>query len=245
MSQFPGFAPLGNNSDVGMSDADDDSSSSVSRTADHFGSSLRISPPPLSIPNPIANYFAVTAAYFPSSSMEDTTMGLGNTSTISATSLPLTPAVRPPPADANPAPAKDVFAAPPPPASTAAQVEVQKAKPQARNKVPLEKGYSQMVWLRLMQTEPDLAGLKGQSRRRLISMDEIKKHKSPEEAWTVLRGRVYNISPYLKFHPGGEDMLMKAAGKDSTALFNKYHAWVNAEFLMEKCMVGLLDVQPQ
>lgn len=158
MSQFPGFAPLGNNSDVGMSDADDDSSSSVSRTADHFGSSLRISPPPLSIPNPIANYFAVTAAYFPSSSMEDTTMGLGNTSTISATSLPLTPAVRPPPADANPAPAKDVFAAPPPPASTAAQVEVQKAKPQARNKVPLEKGYSQMVWLRLMQTEPDLAG---------------------------------------------------------------------------------------
>lgn len=37
-------------------------------------------------------------------------------------------------------------------------------------------------------------------------MDEIKKHKSPEEAWTVLRGRVYNISPYLKFHPGGKGL---------------------------------------
>jgi hypothetical protein len=31
-------------------------------------------------------------------------------------------------------------------------------KPTPRAKVPLEKGYSQMVWLRLLQTEPDLAG---------------------------------------------------------------------------------------
>lgn len=32
------------------------------------------------------------------------------------------------------------------------------AKSKVRAKVPLEKGYSQMVWLRLLQTEPDLAG---------------------------------------------------------------------------------------
>lgn len=31
-------------------------------------------------------------------------------------------------------------------------------KSKVRAKVPLEKGYSQMVWLRLLQTEPDLAG---------------------------------------------------------------------------------------
>jgi cytochrome b involved in lipid metabolism len=117
-------------------------------------------------------------------------------------------------------------------------------KPTPRAKVPLEKGYSQMVWLRLLQTEPDLAGLKGQSPRRLIPMQEVKQHKTEEDAWTVLRGRVYNISPYIRFHPGGKDMLMKGAGRDCTALFNKYHAWVNAEFLMERCIVGILDVPP-
>lgn len=116
------------------------------------------------------------------------------------------------------------------------------AKPVRRAKVPFEKGYSQMDWLKLTQTHPDLAGLKGSSNRRLISMDEVKQHKSEGDNWTVLKGRVYNISPYMKFHPGGEDMLMKAAGKDCTALFNKYHAWVNAEFLLEKCLVGFLDV---
>nr|GMC79781.1 cytochrome B5 domain-containing protein RLF [Ipomoea batatas]GMC84485.1 cytochrome B5 domain-containing protein RLF [Ipomoea batatas] len=114
-------------------------------------------------------------------------------------------------------------------------------KPAPRAKVPFEKGYSQMDWLKLTTTHPDLAGLKGHSNRRLISINEVKQHQSEGSMWTVLKGRVYNISPYMKFHPGGVDMLMKAVGKDCTALFNKYHAWVNAEFLLEKCLVGILD----
>ncbi|KNA16487.1 hypothetical protein SOVF_088840 [Spinacia oleracea] len=114
-------------------------------------------------------------------------------------------------------------------------------KPAARAKVPFEKGYSPMDWLKLTRTHPDLAGLNGQSNRRLISMSEVKQHQTEGSMWTVLQGRVYNISPYMKFHPGGVDMLMKAVGKDCTSLFNKYHAWVNADFLLEKCLVGILD----
>ncbi|XVF22929.1 hypothetical protein REPUB_Repub12eG0213100 [Reevesia pubescens] len=93
-------------------------------------------------------------------------------------------------------------------------------KPAPRTKVPFEKGYSQMDWLKLTQTHPDLAGLKGQSNRRLISMSEVKQNQTEGSMWTVLKGRVYNISPYMKFHPGGVDMLMKAVGKDCTALFS-------------------------
>lgn len=119
--------------------------------------------------------------------------------------------------------------------------EYAKRKPIVRSKVPFEKGYSQMDWLKLTRTHPDLAGLKGCSNRRLITMDEVKQHKTGDSIWTVLKGCVYNISPYMKFHPGGVDMLMKASGKDCTALFNKYHAWVNADFLLEKCLVGVLD----
>ncbi|KAH9774570.1 cytochrome b5 domain-containing protein RLF [Citrus sinensis] len=105
-------------------------------------------------------------------------------------------------------------------------VKVASRKPASRAKVPFEKGYSQVDWLRLTQTHPDLAGLKGQSNKRLITMDEVKQHQSEGSMWTVLKG---------------VDMLMKAVGKDCTALFNKYHAWVNAEFLLEKCLVGTLD----
>ncbi|KAG2309979.1 hypothetical protein Bca52824_021536 [Brassica carinata] len=121
--------------------------------------------------------------------------------------------------------------------------EILKArKPITRTKVPFEKGYSQMDWLKLTRTHPDLAGLKGESNRRLISMDEVKKHnKSGDSMWTVLKGRVYNVSPYMNFHPGGVDMLMKAVGRDGTFLFNKYHAWVSYDILLEKCLVGVLD----
>ncbi|XP_059649133.1 cytochrome b5 domain-containing protein RLF isoform X2 [Cornus florida] len=114
-------------------------------------------------------------------------------------------------------------------------------KPAPRKKVPFEKGYSQMDWLKLTRTHPDLAGLKGQSNKRLISLAEVKQHQTEDSMWTVLKGRVYNIAPYMRFHPGGVDLLMKAVGKDCTSLFNKYHAWVNAEFLLEKCLVGTLD----
>ncbi|KAK4761396.1 hypothetical protein SAY87_029280 [Trapa incisa] len=93
-------------------------------------------------------------------------------------------------------------------------------KPAARAKVPFEKGYSQMDWLKLTRTHPDLAGLKGQSNRRLISINEVKQHQMEGSMWTVLKGRVYNLSPYMKFHPGGVDMLMKAVGKDCTSLFS-------------------------
>ncbi|KAL0429238.1 UNVERIFIED_CONTAM: cytochrome domain-containing protein RLF [Sesamum radiatum] len=124
-------------------------------------------------------------------------------------------------------------------ASPEMKTPARKSAPRA--KVPFEKGYSQMDWLKLTRTHPDLAGLKGQSNRRLISLNEVKQNKSEGSMWTVLKGRVYNIAPYMKFHPGGVEMLMKAVGKDCTSLFNKYHAWVNAEFLLEKCLVGILD----
>ena len=36
-------------------------------------------------------------------------------------------------------------------------------------------------------------------------------------------GKVYNITPYLEYHPGGIPEIMKGAGKDGTALFDEVH----------------------
>lgn len=48
-------------------------------------------------------------------------------------------------------------------------------------------------------------------------------------------GFVYNVSPYMEYHPGGEDELMRAAGADGTDLFNE----VSGFTLSERCMRGL------
>ena len=60
-----------------------------------------------------------------------------------------------------------------------------------------------------------------------------------KDAWTVLGGKVYNISPYAPYHPGGEPELMRAAGRDGSKLFGEVHPWVNWEGMLEGCLVGI------
>jgi cytochrome b involved in lipid metabolism len=44
-------------------------------------------------------------------------------------------------------------------------------------------------------------------------------HNKRDDAWSAINGKVYNITPYLAFHPGGEKELMRVAGRDGTKLF--------------------------
>ncbi|KAI0985879.1 hypothetical protein GJ496_011387, partial [Pomphorhynchus laevis] len=51
---------------------------------------------------------------------------------------------------------------------------------------------------------------------------------------------VYDVTPYLQFHPGGEDQIMQVAGLDASEMFEKIHPWVNYKSLIESCYVGKL-----
>ncbi|NWV11478.1 NB5R4 reductase, partial [Ptilonorhynchus violaceus] len=108
--------------------------------------------------------------------------------------------------------------------------------------VPLKPGRSLMDWIRLTKSGKDLTGLKG----RLIEVteDELAKHNKKEDCWICIRGFVYNVTPYMEYHPGGEDELMKAAGTDGTDLFDQVHRWVNYESMLKECLVGRMAVKP-
>lgn len=64
-------------------------------------------------------------------------------------------------------------------------------------------------------------------------------------AWSSYLGKVYNITPYLPFHPGGEAELMKAAGRDGGKLFMEVHPWVNWENMLGSCLVGVLVIESE
>ncbi|XP_065690755.2 cytochrome b5 reductase 4 isoform X2 [Patagioenas fasciata] len=99
-----------------------------------------------------------------------------------------------------------------------------------------------MDWIRLTKSGKDLTGLKG----RLVEVteDELAKHNKKEDCWICIRGFVYNVTPYMEYHPGGEDELMKAAGTDGTDLFDQVHRWVNYESMLKECLVGRMAVKP-
>lgn len=60
------------------------------------------------------------------------------------------------------------------------------------------------------------------------------------DAWTSYNGKVYNITPYVSFHPGGKGELLRGAGKDSGKLFLETHPWVNWDGMLGECLVGIL-----
>ncbi|AET41095.1 Irc21p Ecym_7251 [Eremothecium cymbalariae DBVPG len=73
-----------------------------------------------------------------------------------------------------------------------------------------------------------------------LRVDKMVLESTKENDWCVLKGRVYCITDYLDFHPGGVQILVKnCRGKDATRLFEKYHRWVNLEQVLACCVVGV------
>lgn len=50
-------------------------------------------------------------------------------------------------------------------------------------------------------------------------MDTIAQHHAKDDAWIVLYGRIYDITPFIKYHPGGIEPLLQYAGRDASLAF--------------------------
>jgi cytochrome b involved in lipid metabolism len=104
-----------------------------------------------------------------------------------------------------------------------------------REKVHLKPGFHLVDWMRLMSVSGKTKGAKK------VTLKELAEHSSEFDCWTAYNGKVYNITQYLHYHPGGVPKLMQGAGKDCTVLFNKYHRWVNIDSMLAKFIIGVLD----
>jgi hypothetical protein len=52
-----------------------------------------------------------------------------------------------------------------------------------------------------------------------FSAQEVSKHSSEDDCWTIINNVVFDITPYIPRHPGGEEIL-RACGQDGSSLFN-------------------------
>merc|ERR1712217_50416 len=74
-----------------------------------------------------------------------------------------------------------------------------------------------------------------------LTAEEVAKHRKASDCWTIFQGKVYDITLYVSFHPGGKGQIMKGAGKDCTNLYNESHPWVSAEGLIGRLCLGPLE----
>ncbi|KAI9509835.1 cytochrome b5 [Russula earlei] len=148
----------------------------------------------------------------------------------------------------------------PPPTTTKPPTPLSKSK--KREKVALAPGHSPLDWANLKGSGADLRVCSSASSRQSGVVDQVdplqggttslarippsvlRTHHKRDDAWAAFNGKVYNITPYLSFHPGGEKELMRVAGRDGTKLFSLTHAWVNVDLMLDACLVGFLVPEP-
>jgi delta8-fatty-acid desaturase len=71
---------------------------------------------------------------------------------------------------------------------------------------------------------PEAAAVGAAPRKgRGYTMTEVAKHSTPESCWTVVEGKVYDVTAFLKEHPGGERAVLALAGVDASEAFVAMH----------------------
>ncbi|KAI4996899.1 hypothetical protein ZWY2020_052241 [Hordeum vulgare] len=58
---------------------------------------------------------------------------------------------------------------------------------------------------------------------RMISTKELQAHAAADDLLISISGDVYDVTPWLRHHPGGEVPLITLAGQDTTDSFMAYH----------------------
>ncbi len=49
---------------------------------------------------------------------------------------------------------------------------------------------------------------------RFFTEREVARHCTKESCWVLLGSRVYDVTAFLRMHPGGEALILRRAGKD-------------------------------
>ncbi|KAH6828463.1 Fatty acid/sphingolipid desaturase [Perilla frutescens var. hirtella] len=64
--------------------------------------------------------------------------------------------------------------------------------------------------------------------KKYITSEELQTHNEAGDLWISIQGKIYDVSEWIKTHPGGDLPLLNLAGKDATDAFVAYHpgkAW--------------------
>ncbi|KAI0117683.1 hypothetical protein GGR51DRAFT_262805 [Nemania sp. FL0031] len=70
---------------------------------------------------------------------------------------------------------------------------------------------------------------------------EVAAHNTATDVWMTIHGEVYNVTEYLRDHPGGAELLVDVAGKDASEEFDNAGHSEDASEIMAEYRVGKLQ----
>lgn len=76
-----------------------------------------------------------------------------------------------------------------------------------------------------------------------LTSDEVKKHNSASDCWSIIDGAVYDLTNWVDSHPGGSSRITAICGKDGTSNFLGQHNNSNsAKSRLKGFELGKLEV---
>ncbi|KAK1695426.1 hypothetical protein QYE76_012123 [Lolium multiflorum] len=77
--------------------------------------------------------------------------------------------------------------------------------------------------------------------KKVFGFEEVAKHSVAKDCWLVIDGKVYDVTPFMDEHPGGDEVLLAVTGKDATSDFEDIGHSESAREMMEKYHIGVID----
>mmetsp|Transcript_14246 Transcript_14246/g.25527 ORF Transcript_14246/g.25527 Transcript_14246/m.25527 type:complete len:119 (+) Transcript_14246:87-443(+) len=74
-----------------------------------------------------------------------------------------------------------------------------------------------------------------------FTLEEISKHKTADDCWIVIAGKVYDVSKYLDEHPGGPEIVLESSGGDATEDFEDTGHSPDARDTLKQYLIGEAD----
>ncbi|XP_060196316.1 cytochrome b5-like [Lycium barbarum] len=81
----------------------------------------------------------------------------------------------------------------------------------------------------------------GADEKVLKTYDEVSLHNSPNDCWVIINAKAYNVTNFLIDHPGGDEVLLTAAGKDASEEFEEAGHGSAARLMLDEFYVGEID----
>lgn len=73
-----------------------------------------------------------------------------------------------------------------------------------------------------------------------FSLEDLEEHKDVDDCWIAINGNVYDVTQYVRIHPGGRWIILNYAGGDATEGYMKQMHSEVADGLLKEYYIGKL-----
>tara|TARA_Y100000389_G_C17457588_1_gene519234 strand:- start:120 stop:2033 length:1914 start_codon:yes stop_codon:yes gene_type:complete len=75
----------------------------------------------------------------------------------------------------------------------------------------------------------------------IYTRQDVENHNLQNDLWIIIENKVYDLTEFINFHPGGKNIILEKAGQDATYSFNQMGHSMYARNIMNRYFIGNLE----